>query len=146
MIGGLFVRMSWDELKRRMARMYCKAIGRGDDPDCVEIQSSRRKLIVIMPKDGLPNQTCTIYVELHGTPPKAYAVLHPLYCFDPDKSETITIVSIDIFNMGFSKHVVLYDNKGRFYEMDLRELRSRSDVALYVLPNIDEVRNKADDK
>ena len=135
--------ISWDELKRKMAKIYCKRIGHKNDPRCVEIQSSRRKLIVIMPKDGLPDQTCTIYVELHGTPPKAYAILHPLSCFDPDNVNTVTIARIDLFDLELHNHVVIYNRNG-FHRVNLEELRNRDDVALYVLPNLNDVMKKKD--
>ena len=135
--------MPWDELKRRMAKIYCKEKGLDNDPECMKYQSQRR-LIVIMPKDGLPDQTCTIYVELHGTPPKAYAVLHPMRCFNPDEETVVSIARIDLFGKDFGDHVVMIDRKGRFYDFNLEELRNRDDVALYVLPNLDDVMKKKD--
>lgn len=130
--GSLAVRLSWDELKLMMARAYCSGVQ--DVEECIR-RSMGRRLIVIIPKDDLPGMSATIYVELHGTPPKAYAILTLAGVFRPDVDDTIITNTIHIFTSGFSRHRVL---KG-YYALSMGELKNRKDTALYILPDIKQV-------
>ena len=133
--------LSWDDIKWELANAYCCGYLGDCTQDCIR-DNMGRVLIVIIPRDGLPDESNIIYVELHGTPPKAYAILKPSAPFDPTRiDKAIYITNIRILGPDL-KHFKTMEIKDGYYIISLRELRHRSDIALYVLPSVLDVMNK----
>lgn len=118
--------MSWDYIKELMVRAYC---GR---KKCVEEEMRYRYMIVAIMRDSYNGRGYTIFISLHGTPPKAYAVLQAIDDFDPERDDEVTIGYVRVYGLEF-KH---YTTLAGLYRVSLGELRRRSDVKLAITSGV----------
>ena len=126
-MARFFGYLSWDYIKRLMMKAYCRS-----NMACIEGEIGYRVMIVSILRDSYNARGYTIFASLHGTPPKAYAIIQAVNDFNPEKDDKITVWLVKVYGPEFRHYRTLTG----YYTISLAELRQRKDVRLGITSGV----------